>query len=82
MGHRCRSAVELRNRNTKKFGSTVSALLCIALVAMEVVMFVNPMTLPFLIYQRWLEIVFMPFLADVEHASKAAFIAVRACNPK
>lgn len=35
-------------------------------------MFMNPMMLPFIMYQRWLETVLMPFLDSIEGASKVA----------
>ncbi|WP_157100159.1 hypothetical protein [Rhodoplanes sp. Z2-YC6860] len=45
-------------------------------------MFVNPMMLPFLIYQRWLEMVFMPFLDSVENNSATAMEEAKGVQSK
>ena len=44
-------------------------MLCIAVPTTEAEMFVNPMMLPIMIYQRWLDTVCMPFLKSVERHS-------------
>ena len=37
----------------------------------------NPMTLPFVMYQRWLDMFVRPFLGRVESASKTAMKEVK-----